>query len=170
MKNIFCISIIILFTACKQEPKRINNPIPNKQKLQELNQAMAKREHLQIKKYIERKGWDAKETGTGLFFYQYQEGSGDSVFVGDRVEVNLIITLLNGDTCYDYHAYGSEKFMVERQSIETGLHEVVQKMRVGAKAKAVLPSHLAHGVVGDMDKIPQRATVVYDVELLGKLP
>lgn len=152
--------------ACKNQTEVRKNPVPSADKLQELNQAMAKNERKQIENYIDRQGWDAHKTGTGLYYWEYKVGNGDSVKVGQQVEVNLVVTLLNGDTCYTYEAYGSEKFIVEQQSKEAGLHELVQLMTVGSKAKAVLPSHLAHGVTGDMDRIPPRASVVYDIEVL----
>jgi FKBP-type peptidyl-prolyl cis-trans isomerase len=167
MKNIFCISLLsLLLLACESEPKPKKNRVPKAKELVEMNKAMIKAERIQIDKFIERKGWKMEETGSGLRFWQYWDGFGDSIKVGQEVEMNLIVTLLNGDTCYSYKSYGSEKFVVERQSMETGLHEAVQLMQRGAKAKVILPSHLAHGVTGDMNKIPQRSTVIYDVEIL----
>jgi FKBP-type peptidyl-prolyl cis-trans isomerase len=40
-------------------------------------------------------------------------------------------------------------------------------MRKGEKALFILPPHLAHGLIGDMNKIPPLTTVVYDIELIG---
>jgi FKBP-type peptidyl-prolyl cis-trans isomerase len=40
-------------------------------------------------------------------------------------------------------------------------------LRVGDKARFILPSHLAHGVPGDGVKIPRRATIIYDLELIN---
>ena len=51
-------------------------------------------------------------------------------------------------------------------NVETGLHEGIKYMKVGEKAKMILPSHLAHGLIGDSKKIPPRSTIVYDIELL----
>jgi FKBP-type peptidyl-prolyl cis-trans isomerase len=39
-------------------------------------------------------------------------------------------------------------------------------MRKGEKAKFILPSHLAHGLVGDLQKIPPLSILVLDVELI----
>lgn len=168
MKSTFCISIVLfLLIACGSEPKPIKNEVPKAETLLEMNKAMAKAERFQIDKFVERKGWKMDETGSGLRFWQYWDGAGDSIRIGQEVEMNLIVSLLNGDTCYSYKSYGSEKFIVERQSMETGLHEAVQLMKRGAKAKVILPSHLAHGVTGDMNRIPQRSTVVYDIEIVA---
>jgi len=41
-------------------------------------------------------------------------------------------------------------------------------MRQGDRAKLIVPSHLAFGLLGDLKKIPAGATLVYDIEILGK--
>ena len=40
-------------------------------------------------------------------------------------------------------------------------------MREGDKAKAIIPSHLAYGFIGDEKQIPKRATLIYDIEVLN---
>jgi FKBP-type peptidyl-prolyl cis-trans isomerase FkpA len=40
-------------------------------------------------------------------------------------------------------------------------------MKQGQKAIFIMPPHLAHGLLGDKNKVPPRATLVYDVELLN---
>jgi FKBP-type peptidyl-prolyl cis-trans isomerase len=41
-------------------------------------------------------------------------------------------------------------------------------MRVGEKARLVMPSHLAHGLLGDMDnKIPPLSPLIIDIELIA---
>jgi FKBP-type peptidyl-prolyl cis-trans isomerase len=42
-------------------------------------------------------------------------------------------------------------------------------MKEGEKAIFIIPSHLAFGLLGDENKIPKRATLVYDVELVQVL-
>ena len=56
--------------------------------------------------------------------------------------------------------------MVDKSDIESGLNEAVKLMSAGDKAKLLLPSHLALGLVGDQDKIPPLAILYIDVELL----
>jgi peptidylprolyl isomerase len=43
-------------------------------------------------------------------------------------------------------------------------------MHEGDKAKFIFPSHLAFGFTGDSGKIPQNASVIYDIHLLKILP
>jgi FKBP-type peptidyl-prolyl cis-trans isomerase len=40
-------------------------------------------------------------------------------------------------------------------------------MNVGDRAKFIVPSHLAFGLLGDQKMIPPQATLVYDVELIN---
>jgi len=56
---------------------------------------------------------------------------------------------------------------VDKSSVETGLHEGVKLMHVGEKATMILPSHLAYGLIGDEKRIPPRASVLYELELLS---
>jgi FKBP-type peptidyl-prolyl cis-trans isomerase len=39
-------------------------------------------------------------------------------------------------------------------------------MREGECAKLILPNHLAHGLVGDLEQIPPLAILLVDVELI----
>ena len=58
-------------------------------------------------------------------------------------------------------------FLVCRDEVESGLHEAIQYLKVGDKAKVIIPSHLAHGIAGDFEKIPPRSTIIYDIHLIA---
>ena len=62
---------------------------------------------------------------------------------------------------------GPRSFMIGQDNVETGLHEAVTYLKLGDKAHVILPSHLAHGLTGDNNKIPPRSTVIYNLELIG---
>jgi FKBP-type peptidyl-prolyl cis-trans isomerase len=107
------------------------------------------------------------QTGTGLHYMVYSKSeSQDTAKVGDVVTVDFEISLLNGQICYTSEIKGPESFMVEKSDIESGLHEGIQYMCPGDRAKFIIPSLAAHGLVGDTDKIPPLTTVIYDIELI----
>ena len=58
------------------------------------------------------------------------------------------------------------QFVIGEGDEPSGLHEMVKLMRVGAKAKVIIPSYLAYGLVGDDNKIPPSATLFYDLYLV----
>jgi len=140
--------------------------MPTADQLMEMNRLAAKKEALQIQRYIDEHKWPAIKTGSGLQYYIYEHGTGDSARTEMRATVKMTIMLLNGDTCYTSKATGEEHFIIDYDHNESGLHEAIKKMRAGDKAKIILPSHLAFGVAGDQNRIPQKSSVVYDLELV----
>ena len=57
-------------------------------------------------------------------------------------------------------------FKIDKTDIESGVQEGIKKMKEGEKAVFIIPSHLAHGITGDNNKIPPITPLVVDVELL----
>ena len=75
--------------------------------------------------------------------------------------------MLDGKLCYSSDKNGPKTFKVDFDNVETGIHQGIKLMREGEKAIFILPSHLAHGLTGDNDKIPPKASVYYEVEVLS---
>jgi FKBP-type peptidyl-prolyl cis-trans isomerase len=67
--------------------------------------------------------------------------------------------------CYTSGNLGEKKFSVSQGGVESGLEEGILMLRVGDKARFIMPPHLAHGLLGDQKKIPPRAIIVYEVEI-----
>jgi FKBP-type peptidyl-prolyl cis-trans isomerase len=155
--------------GCKDEtqPAKKLSEAEIKERLIEANQKRVKREKTNIDSLLESKGWHMTSTGTGLRYQILENGSGDSVKTNDRVEVEYDIISLTGDTIYSSSTKGTEEFKVGMDHIETGIHEAVALMRVGDKARVVLPAHLAHGLLGDDRDIPSNASLVYYLEIVA---
>jgi FKBP-type peptidyl-prolyl cis-trans isomerase len=51
-------------------------------------------------------------------------------------------------------------------NVESGIHEVLLYMSEGDRARVILPSHMAFGYTGDSNKIPQNASLLYDLKIL----
>lgn len=162
-----------LLFSCGGETRHYNTPAPLvKDTLTEplinTNKRLSESERRDIDNFVKRKGWPMTETGTGLRYSVYHRGDGPQVLSGDLVSVNFEITLLNGQLCYSSEETGSEEFVVDHDNVESGLHEAIQYLHVGDKAKIIIPSHLAFGLTGDSDKIPPLSPIVYDLEVLDK--
>ncbi len=130
----------------------------------------AKKEHEKetkaIKKFVDEKKWPMAETNSGLHYWIYENGKGAQTKLNDVVSISYSISLLDGTECYQTTDANPKQFVLGQDNVETGLHEALQLMHVGDKAKFILPSHLAFGFTGDSGKIPQNASVLYDVHLL----
>jgi FKBP-type peptidyl-prolyl cis-trans isomerase len=93
-------------------------------------------------------------------------GTGQEAKSGDKVKVHYTGTLLNGKQ-FD-SSVGREPFEFEigKGSVIKGWDEGVPGMRVGGKRKLTIPWQLAYGESGSGDKIPPRAALKFDIELL----
>jgi FKBP-type peptidyl-prolyl cis-trans isomerase FkpA len=176
VRNYFIIvlvySTILLQLSCGNNQTHVtkNTNIESKEfkdKLVDANKIYVKRESDEIDQYVKHKRWPMITTGSGLRYMITQKGSGLSPQTEQRVKLNFKISLLDGTLCYSSDSTGSYEFVIDKSSVETGLHEGVKYMHVGDKAVLILPSHLAYGLIGDENRIPPRASVLYELELLS---
>lgn len=171
-KFIFCFLFLAgLLFSCnnnhEKAPPQVNMRSKEFQdKLIEANKMYVKREDDEINQYIAHRGWNMTKTGTGLRYMITHKGSGEKATTERQAKVNYIISLLDGTVCYTSEQNGPKVFVIEKDNVESGLHEGIQLLHVGDKATFILPSHLAHGLLGDEKKIPPHASVIYDIELL----
>lgn len=159
---------LTMLNSCDDTPEKEQTIIlPNDNQSADMNKMWIKEEHQLINKFIERNGWDVSETGSGLRYLIYEEGKGTKAEPGMRAMISYSISLLDGTECYSTEKYGPQPFLIEHDDVESGLHEGITYMKVGDRAKLIIPSYLAHGLAGDLNKIPTLATIIYDIKLLG---
>jgi len=131
------------------------------------NRVRLKLERKKINAYIKRRNWKMTETDSGLRYYIYERGDSDLKPQPGQVAVmNYQIWLTDGTLCYSSDSTGTKGFEIGKGEIETGIDEGIMLLNKGDKAKFVLPSHLAYGLLGDEVKIPSHAILVYDVSLI----
>ncbi len=135
--------------------------------LRTANALLVDAEEQEIEDFISRQGWDMKETGSGLRYMIYNHGTGPKAVKDHIAHLHYSISLITGDLVYSSDEDGIREFRIGRGGVEPGLEEGILLLRVGDKARFILPSHLAHGVPGDGVKIPRRATIIYDLELIN---
>ncbi len=171
LKNI-AISLIIVLAlySCKHEYKKPKQVVLNQdtvdQKLMNINKILVANESEQIEAYIKRYNWEMNTTGSGLRYLIYEKGNGSQTKANSKIKINYRTSLLNGVTVYNSSFDGVKTFVIGKAEVEKGLEEGILLLKVGDKAKFIIPSHLAFGLLGDQKKIPKKATLVYDVELL----
>jgi FKBP-type peptidyl-prolyl cis-trans isomerase FkpA len=151
----------------EKEPVTEEQYLVTKKKMIGVNRILLKNDQQRIKGYIERQGLDMKETKTGLWYAIESEGTGARAEEGKIVRIAYRVSLLDGTECYNSDADGEKEFLIGKGGVESGLEEGILLLREGAKAKFIMPPHLAYGLSGDGKCIPARAIIRYDVEVLS---
>jgi FKBP-type peptidyl-prolyl cis-trans isomerase len=162
------IVVVLCFFSCMEEKKQIPHFTEKefRDTMIKVNKKFVETENDRINKYIKRRGLNVIETGTGLRYVITQKGGGMQAKNGMIARVKYKVSLLNGTICYD-KTDKVEEFLIGMDDVESGLHEGITYMHVGDKAILILPTHLAHGLIGDMNKIPPQSTIIYEIELVG---
>lgn len=148
------------------KPTNQVNPDEYLEDLEQANKYFIVNEDDQISEYSNRYGWKMDKTGTGLRYYIYEHGNGKEVENDMIVKFDFVVNLLNGTVCYDSKQMGAKEIRIGKAEVVSGLEEGLLLLRQGDRAKFIIPSHLAFGWLGDSDKIPTRAVLIYDVKVL----
>lgn len=166
---IFCLSFLV---ACREpEMAKENKPEFNKVKISKqfikANQQVVAKENDEMDYFQKSHKLPFTKTTSGVRFFVYKPSiQGDSIVNGDVITINYTLSLLDGTVCYSSNTDGAKQFKVGMQDVEDGLHKAVLNFKQGDKALILIPSHLAHGLLGDSKKIPPQSPILYDIEII----
>lgn len=107
------------------------------------------------------------KTDSGLRYQFIQKGDGKQAENGKTVAVHYEGSLENGKV-FD-SSYPRKKpieFRLGQGQVIEGWDEGIALLKVGDKARFVIPSHLGYGPSGAGGVIPPNATLIFDVELM----
>lgn len=151
--------------ACRERSRSgtVKEGINNEQ-LAEINRQLLIKDRERIVSYIERKGLDMEETGTGLWISRNKGGEG-VIKDGDIVSLEYVCSLLDGTVVYDSAKDGLMVFEVGKTDIPAGLNQGVKLLGQGSEAVLIIPGYLGYGLLGDENKIPGRSILVYNVKV-----
>lgn len=107
------------------------------------------------------------KTESGLRYQIIQEGNGVNAETGKTVSVHYKGQLADG-TVFDssYKRNQPIDFPLGVGQVIAGWDEGVGLLKVGDKARFIIPSHLGYGSSGAGGVIPPDATLIFDVELM----
>ena len=109
-----------------------------------------------------------EKTSSGLRYKILESGNGATPSRGDRVSVHYKGALVDG-TVFDSSFERNQpiEFLLGEGQVIPGWDEGIQLLRVGDKARFILPPELAYGSRGAGGVIPPNAVLVFDVSLEG---
>lgn len=156
--------------ACKESNEGSIHQVPQEKVIKEqfikANQGIIAKENDEMDAYARSHKMNFTRTGSGIRYFVYKSSiKGDSIKDGQLITMHYKVSLLNGTLCYESAPGRPLTFEVGHEDIESGIHKGVQYLKRGDKALLMIPSHLAHGLLGDMNKIPPQVPILYQVEI-----
>ncbi len=124
-------------------------------------------EHVLLKKYLE--GNDFLKQQNGIYFKTLQEGKGEVVAKGKVITIHYKGSFIN-ELVFD-NTYNSSSFTFNYGTpgqVIGGLDIALRRMKMGEKAKIIIPSYLAFGEEGSSTLIvPPFSSVLYELEIVN---
>jgi len=166
--NRVAISLMALLICSCDPPVQeqiLSQPDPYQEQFVKTNQYMNRRHQDHISAFVERVGWNAETTSSGLWIVKEEPGTDPGIAVGDGVSFTFSSTLLDGTPCYEANEQHPKQIVVGKGGIESGVEEGLTQLRKGSRAIFLIPPHLAHGNFGDRNKIPGNSVLIYRIEV-----
>ena len=152
----------IMLTACKKDD----------------TEELIAQEMRMLEQYLVDNNITVQPTASGMYYIPIIEGTGISPDKGTYIEIHYVGELIDGTvftSSYEETAetagikdgeflYGPARLQLGYIAME-GLNEGIQLMKVGGKAKIIMPSDLAIGGYAS-GSVPAYSTLIYTIELL----
>jgi FKBP-type peptidyl-prolyl cis-trans isomerase len=117
---------------------------------------------------------------SGLYFFEIEAGTGDSIKIGDRVQIfhetmrldSGYITLTGPYEPLELIVYPANQLSSSASSISNirALHEALTYMKKGSKALLIFDSQLGFGQMGVVGMVPSFTSVIMEVEVYKHFP
>ena len=166
------IAAFLFLVACNPDSQTKEVSTFNKEQIKnqfvKANQQVVVKENDEMDYYQKSHQMAFIKTNSGVRYYVYAPSEkGDSIKTDDLIKINYKVSLLSGKECYSSKTDGPKEFVVGMENIEDGIHKAVLFLKAGDKAFILIPSHLAHGLLGDSKKIPPMSPIIYDIEIIS---
>ena len=163
---VYVVLLSICISCTNNTERGSQNSRPGKNEMADLNRYFLKKDKERIQNYIERKNLRMTETSTGLWYQIVKDGEGNNFTEGSKVSMEYECSLLDGTKCYSSKDLGPKELILGKSEMEPGMNEGLRMLKPGAEALFIIPPFLGYGLVGDRKKIPSRAIIVYNVNIL----
>ncbi len=123
-----------------------------------------------LEEYIAANGIIVAPEESGVYIIPLEKGRGQCPQKGDKVEVDFAAFLLNGQSVGStFDSPDKLSFVLGEGYTIQGWEEIVAKMHLGERVKAIIPFDLAYGE-HSVGAIPAYSNLVYDIKLLNIIP
>lgn len=134
--------------------------------IEKMKESMLQESKKALADYIAANNITVAPESSGVYIIPMEKGNGRCPVKGEKVELDFAASLLDGKSVGS--TFGKpEKFsfvLGEGFAIQ-GWEEIVPKMHLGERVKAIIPCEMAYGE-HSVGEIPSYANLVYDIKLL----
>lgn len=167
---VFCCIYLMFMVSCQNryhEQKQLEKAHAQKveSRLEKANRGLISLDSARIVGVVRANNWNMQVTSTGLWYELLESGTGQIAEAGMRVGITYKVKLLDGRLVYSSDSTGVKYFTISKGGVERGLEEGLTLMKQGDSARFIMPPYMAHYLLGDQNKIPPRATIIYEVRL-----
>lgn len=135
--------------------------------IEKMKETMMMESRKALDNYIAENGITVTPESSGVYIIPIEAGKGRCPVKGEKVELDFAAYLLNGQSVGStFDSPEKFSFVLGEGYTIRGWEEIVPKMHLGERVRAIIPFELAYGehAVGS---IPAYANLVYDIKLLG---
>lgn len=111
--------------------------------------------------YMKKNYPGVKPTSSGLYFIEVKKGTGDTIKIGDQVQIYYVTWMMNDTVPLDQSVGYLDGFRYEPYTVNVGsgasiagLEEALTYMQKGSVANLVIDSKLAYGQNGNTNSLP----------------
>lgn len=135
--------------------------------IEKMKETMMAESRKALENYIAANNITVTPEPTGIFIIPIEKGKGRCPVKGEKVALDFSASLLDGKSVGStFNSNDKFTFVLGEGVTIQGWEEIVPKMHLGDRVKAIIPFDMAYGehAVGE---IPSYANLVYDIKLLN---
>ncbi len=158
---------MVLLDFFNQEEYEAYMQEQREERMQQQEEARLDEERI-LEQYLQEENIMNQPEESGLIIVVEEEGDGALPEPGDKVAIHYTGMLLDG-TEFDSSINRGKplEFTLGRGEVIRGWDEGISKLRVGSKARLIIPSYLAYGDRQVGDVIEPYSTLVFNIEVVG---
>ena len=137
-----------------------------KSNIEKMMESMKEASKKALEDYVVANNINVKPEPSGVYIIPMEKGNGRCPVKGDQVEVDFAAYLLDGQSVGStWDSPEKLSFVLGEGLTIQGWEEIVPKMHLGERVKAIIPFDLAYGE-HSVGSIPSYANLIYDIKLL----
>ena len=134
--------------------------------IEKMKETMKMQSRKALEDYIADNNINVTTEPSGIYIIPLEKGKGRCPVKGEKVELDFSAMLLNGQLVGStFDSPEKLSFVLGEGNTIQGWEEIVPKMHLGERVKAIIPFDMAYGE-HSVGEIPAYANLIYDIKLL----